>query len=72
MNERDTGCEESCFYFAALSTEQKILNSKARLATLKSEEFPGSLNTLCGGCVRIKIIDSNLDKKIRELLNHEY
>lgn len=63
MPERNTGCEESCFYFTALSTEHKNLNRKARLATSKGQEFPGSLNTLCGGCVKIRTIDSYLDKK---------
>ena len=67
MNEIDKGCEESCFYFAALSTDLKPLNRNARSATFKGEEFPGSLNTLCGGCVKTEIIDSCLDKKIREL-----
>ena len=71
MEERDKNCEENCFYFAALSPEQKILNRKARLVTLKGEEFPDSPNTLCGGCVRSKIINSFLDKKISEFVKHK-
>lgn len=71
MNERDADCEESCFYFATLSPKEKILNRKARWVTRKGEEFPGLLNTLCGGCIKIKIINSCLDKKIRKILNHQ-
>ena len=71
MNEIDTGCEENCFYFNALIPEQKILNRKARRTTRKGAEFPGSQNTLCGGCVKINIIDSYLNKKISELVNHK-
>jgi hypothetical protein len=69
MEERDKDCEENCFYFAALSPEQKISNREARSAALKGEEFPGSANTLCGGCVKMKKIESCLDNKIRELFS---
>jgi hypothetical protein len=71
MNERDTDCEENCFLFKAIPEEQINLNRRARQASQNGEEFPGSPNTLCGGCVKIKTTDSYLNKKISELLNHE-
>lgn len=68
MNERDTDCEKKCAIFAALSPQHKILNNNARLATSKGEEYPGSLNTLCGGCVSMEKTYSSLDEKIKEFL----
>lgn len=68
MNERNIDCEKKCIIFAALSPEQKILNSNARLATSRGEEYPGSLNTLCGGCVNMEKTYSSLDEKKKEFL----
>ena len=71
MNKEINNCEKKCCYFSVLSPKQKALNRKARHIILKGEEFAGSLNTLCGSCVRTEIINFCLDRQIRELLNCE-
>jgi hypothetical protein len=71
VKEKDTNCEERCCYFQALSLAEQELNRRAKEITRKGKEFPGSLNTLCGSCVRTKIIEFCLDEKISELSNSE-
>jgi hypothetical protein len=61
--------EEKCDFFKALTDDQQVeLNRAARRASQRGKEFPGSLNTLCGICIKGKIIDSGLEEKIKELL----
>ena len=61
-------CEEKCFFFQALPVGQIYLNRAARQTSQGGKEFPGSLNTLCGICMKGKIIDSSLEEKIKESL----
>ena len=69
MVEIHTDCEEECFFFIAIPAQQTDLNRWARQVTQRGEELPGSLNTLCGICMKGKIIDSSLEEKGKELLN---
>lgn len=68
MCEMYIDCEEKCLFFHHIPTDDKNINRAARQATKRSQEFPGSLNTLCGSCVKSKIIASDLEEKIKELL----
>lgn len=54
MKENENNCEENCVFFKALLPNYKDFNRKAREATEKGEEFPGSARSLCGTCVRME------------------
>jgi hypothetical protein len=69
MSEMCTNCETNCVFFKALHPEQQYTNLVAREVILKGDEFPGSLNTICGGCAKQKINESYLEEKIKEFLH---
>lgn len=67
-----TSCEDekSCVIFNALPKKDKEFNRAARLATEKGEELPGSPNSLCGNCMRTKIINAALSQSMADLIPH--
>ncbi len=70
MPEKSPCCEENCAFFSVLLPEQKTENRTARQAISTGREFPGSLNTLCGPCVKKQIIDTCLDETANKLFKH--
>lgn len=68
MGEVSVDCEDKCVFFQALPTEEIDINRTARISIHSGKEFPGSLNTICGRCMKQKINDTALEEYTRKFV----
>ena len=64
------GCEDKCVFFRALPDGSKSINMAAKQAAANGREFPGSANTLCGGCAAIERNQTALEEAIIQKTTH--
>ena len=66
------GIDCNCVFFSALPEERKNIELGFRLAALAKREPEGILNSLCGICVRQRLIDEAIAEEINKLILSAY
>ena len=69
MKEKYTDCEKGCVFFKTLLPNERRLNRRTREASRKGKEFPGSVGSMCGVCVGMEKINTDLEKQKKEFFD---